>query len=166
MIYRRCNLIRTIFYSLGGGVNLYIHTQIGWGIIILFSLFIIPGYFGLYGSAKSFLLISLVFIFILILFSSLTVIVDDKFVRLKFGPVGLPNRKFELKEIESCKTAKNLWYGISLGIHFSSGRALYNVSGTKVVALTMKNGKIRLIGTNEPEKLCEYIQNKISRRRN
>jgi hypothetical protein len=145
---------------------LYRHTQIGWGIIIFFSLFLIPGFWGLYCPVKSFLPISVFFIFILVLFSSLTIVVDDKFVRLKFGPAGFPNRKFELTEIDSCKTAKKLWYSITPGIHFSSGRVLYNVSGTNVVALTMKNGKTRLIGTDEPEKLCEYIQNKIRGRKN
>jgi len=40
---------------------------------------------------------------------------------------------------------------------------MYNVSGLDAVEIYMKNGKIYRIGTDEPETLCNFIQERLTK---
>jgi len=127
----------------------YKHTQIGYLVIFVIALLLLvlfsidPGRVSLPGLSIS--------VFILFLFFSLTVEIDEQFISIKFG-IGLINKKFKLSGIDSCRTVKNHWYN-GWGIRLIPGGWLYNVSGYSAIELTMKNGKKHRIGTDEPEKL-------------
>ncbi len=85
----------------------------------------------------------------LALFYKLTVIIDDKFVFIRFG-YGIIRVKYALSDIASVSVVKNgWWYG--WGIRSLGSGWLYNVSGLDAVELKLKNGKIHRIGTDEPE---------------
>ncbi|MGE5604738.1 MAG: hypothetical protein ACM3YE_03495, partial [Bacteroidota bacterium] len=71
--------------------------------------------------------------------------------------------KFKLRDIESCRPVKKFMIGLSIGIHYGISDSLYNVSGRRAAELTMKNGRRVYIGTDEPEKLTEAIEEKLKR---
>ena len=79
--------------------------------------------------------------------------IDETRLIAKFGS-GVINKKFILKDIESCHAVKNPWY-YGWGIHWTPHGWLYNISGFDAIEIKMKNNKTYRIGTDEPEKL-EY----------
>jgi hypothetical protein len=139
---------------------MYKHTQIGWTILITIGIAILStGYLGVLNSDRMIFLILTVLIISVILFSSLTVIGKENFIKIKFGP-GLIKKTFYLKNIESCKVVKNKWW-YGWGIRKIPKGWLFNVSGLDAVEITMKNGKVYRIGTDEPQKFNEFIQKKL-----
>jgi hypothetical protein len=95
----------------------------------------------------------------LVLFYSLTVEIDETKLIVKFG-FGIINKKFILKDIESCHTVKNHWY-YGWGIRITPHGWLYNISGFDAVEIKMKNGKTYRIGTDEPKNLERAIMQAI-----
>ncbi len=136
---------------------MYKHTQIGWGIVIIFGLLALLAYFKILGNDGAEGVVYGILLLVTMLFAELTVTVDDQYVRLRFGLFGLPRRKFKLQEIQSCRTVKNTMFAISLGIHYGRNASLYNVSGPRAVELTMKNGRIVNVGTDEPDRLAAAL---------
>jgi len=55
---------------------------------------------------------------------------------------------------------KNHWY-YGWGIHLTPHGWLYNISGFLAVEIQMKSGKKYRIGTDEPKKLIEAIQQSL-----
>lgn len=102
-------------------------------------------------------------ILILLSFSSLQTIVDEKFVRIKFS-WGIFSKKFLLGDIASIKTVKNRWYyGWGIRIWFWPKMWIYNVSGFDAVELTMKSGKIYRIGTDVPQEFEAEIYKHLNK---
>jgi len=100
-------------------------------------------------------------LFILASFGTLTVAIDEQFLKIRFG-WGIFRKKFLLSEIASVKKVKNHWYyGWGIRLWFWPKMWIFNVSGFDAIELTMKNGKNYRIGTNESEKLETVIKNKI-----
>ncbi|MFA7717236.1 MAG: hypothetical protein WC875_00790 [Candidatus Absconditabacterales bacterium] len=98
-----------------------------------------------------------VILFILASFGSLQVIIDGKYVRIKFG-YGIYRKKFSLNDILSAKTVKNhWWYGWGIRGWLRPKMCIYNVSGFDAVEIKLKNGKTYRIGTDEPKKLEQAI---------
>ena len=101
--------------------------------------------------------IMILILFILLSFSSLTVMIDENYLKIKLG-YGIFRKKFLLKEIASVKTVKNHWYyGWGIRLFFWPYMWIFNVSGFDAVEIIMKNGKIYRIGTDEPKKLEQSI---------
>jgi hypothetical protein len=107
------------------------------------------------------LLVIAVFIWSTLLMSSMTVTVDNEFVRVMFGSHAF-FKKFALKDITACKPiTNNFWNG--WGIHMCGSGWLYNIAGFDAVEITMKSGKQNRVGTDEPQQLAEAIQSIISK---
>ena len=143
-------------------MNEYRHTQIGYILIGIVSILTI--YFSfivMITKEKSILFSFLIVVIILFLFSTLTVIVNDNGVQLKFG-VGLIHKEFNRNQIIKCKIIRTKWY-YGLGIRMTPTGWLYNVSGLDAVEIEMNNGKLYKIGTDEPEKLKKEIDKRIER---
>lgn len=100
------------------------------------------------------------FLFLLSLFSNLTVTGYMNHLEIKFG-IGLIRKKFNYKDIRDFSIEKNPWY-YGWGIRKIPGGWLYNVSGSQSIQLNMKNGKMYRIGTDEPKKLAEFIKSRIA----
>ena len=146
----------------------YKHTQIGYLILVItiavFILFAwvhitalgeIPSVNSGSNFAISFLMVLI--LFILASFSTLTVLIDENYIHIKFG-YGIFKKKISLQEITSLKTAKNHWYyGWGIRLWLWPTMWIFNVSGFDSVELVMKNGKIYRIGTDEPIKLESAI---------
>ena len=100
-------------------------------------------------------------IFILSSFCSLQVIIDDQYLKIKFG-YGIYQKKFSLSDIISAKTVKNKWYyGWGIRGWFWPKMLIYNVSGFDAVEIKLKNSKTYRIGTDESNKLEQAILNSI-----
>ncbi|MFH1711018.1 MAG: hypothetical protein ABH840_01785 [Nanoarchaeota archaeon] len=137
----------------------YKHTQIGY--LILFVSLALFLYFGfiltLTGIKPAIFIFILIILLILLSFSTLKVVIDEKYLGIKFG-YGIYKRRFILREIISARTAKNHWYyGWGIRLWFWPHMWVFNVSGFDAVEIRMRNGRIFRIGTDEPKKLERAI---------
>jgi hypothetical protein len=102
-----------------------------------------------------------VILFILASFVTLTVSIEENYLRIKFG-YGIFSKMFPLKEIASVQAVKNRWYyGWGIRVWFWPYMWIYNISGFDAIEINMKNRKIYRIGTDVPEKLETAIKNTI-----
>lgn len=114
-------------------------------------------------SGTNLLVTSVMALIVLILasFSTLTVTIDEKYLKIKFGYgiLGIFKKNFLLSEIASATPVKNYWYtGWGIRFSFWPKMWIFNVSGFDAVELTMKNGKIYRIGTDAPKELEAAIK--------
>ncbi len=151
----------------------YKKTQTGWIIILSFiPVFLFLAWIIYYQEvlgrsfgdhpAPSFLYLGLIglLLLLLVLFSNLTVTGFPTYLEIKYG-IGLFRKKFQYQDIQSCSIKKNNWF-YGWGVRKIPGGWLYNVSGSMSVQLDMKSGRMYRIGTDEPEKLIEFIKSRIS----
>ncbi len=140
---------------------LYKHSQSGW--VIIFSvgntslIFLVLAFFlqmSIIGWIAIFLLVLTLFIF-----GSLTIEVTSEKLKWYFG-IGLVRKSIFLQEIQTVSIVKNPWY-YGWGIRLTPHGWLYNVSGTRGVEIELKSGKKFRLGSDEPEKLAEVIDNGI-----
>jgi transcriptional regulator with XRE-family HTH domain len=90
-----------------------------------------------------------------IIFSSMTIEVNESEVSWFFGP-GIFSKQISLEEIASCKKVKNpLWMGF--GIHAFGTGWIYNVSGLLGIEIELKGGSFIRLGTNQPNYLVQAI---------
>ena len=152
----------------------YKHTQIGYPMIFI-TLVVLVLFAWLqitakaeppsYDSGTNFAITAIMalILFILVSFSTLTVFIDEQFLRIRFG-WGIFRKKFLLTDIAAIRKVKNHWYyGWGIRLWFWPKMWIFNVSGFDAIELTMKNGKIYRIGTDEPEKLEAAIKQVIAR---
>lgn len=124
-------------------------------IIVLFATIILFSFIFFQSWFDPILGLFMIFIlFIVFSFSSLTVCIDAENIIIRFT-CKLLKKEFSLWDVDSVKSVKNKWYywwGIRLWF-WPKYMWIFNVSGFDAVELTMKNGKIYRIWTDEPIKL-------------
>ena len=149
--------------------NTYKHTQIGYLMLFITLVMLVffawlqitaraetPSYYS--GTNFAITAIMALILFILISFSTLTVFIDEQFLKIRFG-WGIFSKKFPISEIAAVKKVKNNWYyGWGIRLWFWPKMWIFNVSGFDAIEIKMKNGKIYRIGTDEPEKLESAIK--------
>jgi len=146
----------------------YKHTQIGW-VMIMSNLMLGAAFIKIHldvraeppsvdaGTNFAITFIMMAILVIVASFSSLEVIVDEEYVRIKFG-YGLYKKKFARREIESVRVVRNPWYfGWGIRQWLWPKMWIYNVSGLDAIEIKMKNGNIYRIGTDEPQRLEQAI---------
>lgn len=90
-----------------------------------------------------------------LLFSSMTIRVDESEVMWFFGP-GVFKKRVALSDIHHCKTVKNpIWMG--LGIHAFGTGWIYNVSGLLGVELELTSGAFIRLGSDQPNYVVRAI---------
>ena len=150
----------------------YKHTQIGYlmlvvtlAVLVLFAWLQItaraepPSYNS--GTNFAVTAIMALILFILASFTTLSVFIDENYLRIKFG-YGIFRKKFAVSEIAGVAQVKNHWYyGWGIRLWFWPRMWIFNISGFDAVEIRMKNGKIYRIGTDEPEKLETAIKRVI-----
>ena len=151
----------------------YKHTQIGYLVLIVtFVVFIFFAWLYLIASAEppsvdsgtnfAVTAVMVLILFILASFSTLTVTIDEQYLRIKFG-YGIFRKKLALGEIASVKQVKNHWYyGWGIRLWFWPYMWIYNVSGFDAVEIVMRNGKIYRIGTDTPGELEAAINKAVN----
>ena len=150
----------------------YKHTQIGYlMLIVTLAVLILFAWAQITARAEApsvdsgtnfaITIIMALIVFTLASFGSLQVIIDEKYLRIKFG-YGIYQKKFSLDDIISAKTVKNHWYyGWGIRGWLWPKMWIYNVSGFDAVEIKLKNGNTYRIGTDEPEKLEQTIVDSI-----
>jgi hypothetical protein len=147
----------------------YKHTQVGYlmlvvtlAVLVFFAWAYItaraepPSYYS--GTNFAVTATMILILFILASFTTLTVSVDENYIRIKFG-WGIFRKKFPLNEIASARQVKNHWYyGWGIRLWFWPIMWIFNVSGLDAIEIRMKDGKIYRIGTDEPEKFATAIK--------
>lgn len=98
-----------------------------------------------------------IMVFVLAIFSTLTVLAGADIIRIRFGPIGLIQKSWPISEIASVTTVINPWY-YGWGIHRTPHGPLYNVSGRNAVEILLFSGNTFRIGTDEPEALKTAIE--------
>jgi hypothetical protein len=131
----------------------YRHTQIGW-VMIAAAAFAIGLARSLSGAPGAAVALGLVVV-VLALFSALTVEVDAREVRLRFG-IGVPRKTIPLGSISDWRAVRNPWYA-GWGIRLGPTGAIWNVSGLDAVELTLADGRRFRAGTDEPQALVDAI---------
>jgi len=97
-----------------------------------------------------------------LLWSRMTIRVDDDRLRWSFGP-GWPRFSLPLAEIESVEvTRTTFWQGV--GIHRTRSGWVYNVATGDAVLVTRANGKRTLLGCDEPRRLMAAIDRAVGPR--
>lgn len=89
-------------------------------------------------------------------FMTLTVVVDETSVSLRFG-YGIIRKRIPLADISECVPVQTTWLD-GVGIRMVNRGWLYNVSTGGAVALTIGGGRRVLIGTDEPEALSSAVE--------
>ncbi|QOJ15059.1 MAG: hypothetical protein HRU75_10565 [Planctomycetia bacterium] len=141
---------------------IYQHTQIGY--VTLLSLLAGLGFIAVvsaYFPHPVAIAVGVVLAACAVLFSTLTVIVRDAALHVRFGP-GLIRRTIPLSRIRSVRSVVTPWY-YGWGIRLTPWGWLWNVSGLRAVELAFDNGHTFRIGTDEPEKLASVLSRELPR---
>ena len=140
----------------------YRHTQIGWTLIVLVVAVVLAELtIVAFSSPQSTLALALSAVLVavvavmLALFSTLTVVVDDRAVRLWFG-LGSLRREVMLADVTAARKVRNHWYA-GWGVRIIPGGRLYNVGGLDAVELEMDNGRVVRVGTDQPDALLAAV---------
>jgi len=145
-------------------IERYKHTQVGYLIIATMAAVMVLIGIVLANAGINWIAIGVLVVIAvaLVLFSSLTVVIGEDEVEVRFGP-GLIRKRFSLNEIESCQVVKNPWY-YGWGIRLTPHGWLYRVSGFDAVEIKLRTGKKFRIGTDVPQELEEAIRQAITSR--
>ncbi|MFC1847567.1 hypothetical protein ACFLW5_01980 [Chloroflexota bacterium] len=140
----------------------YEHTQVGYLIITVMAAMMVLIGVVLADAGSNLIAIGVLVVIavVLVLFSSLTVVIREGELEVRFGP-GPIRKRFKLNEIESCQVVKNHWY-YGWGIRLTPHGVLYNVSGFHAIEIKLRTGKKFRIGTDVPRELEEAIRQAIN----
>jgi len=140
----------------------YEHSQIGYlTICVLFGAAVFVAVMGIIAPAdqsglRLTAVIEMILLICAILFSKLTIKIDDETLRACFA-MGFICKKVPLAEIAMCELIRiRWWYG--WGIRLTPYGWLYNVSGLDAVAITLGNGRKFALGTDDPHGLVAAIR--------
>lgn len=144
----------------------YRHTQPGYFVLALMipaTIFLIAVYLsGTFGEAESVIIrLTIVFMFgATIIFSSLTVKVNEKEIVWYFGP-GIWKYRLKLSEVNNVSKGRSHPLE-GVGIRWNPWKGmLYNVSGLWNVQILRKDGKMTRIGSDEPDRLIAAIKDRL-----
>jgi len=148
--------------------ELYRHMQVGWTLIVLVVAVVLAELtIVAFGAPQRTLALALsgalvaVVAVMLALFSTLTVAVDDRAVRLWFG-LGSLRREVMLADVTSARMVRNHWYA-GWGVRIIPRGRLYNVGGLDAVELQMDNGRVVRVGTDQPDALLAAVDAALDR---
>ncbi len=146
---------------------IYEKSQIGWALVVIFTLIIINitvAYLKQYGNNplafNAFIVLVVLFSTALLTFYKLTIRVDQAGVHVIYG-MGLVHIKINPEKVLDVRVVKSPWYH-GLGIRFTPAGMLYNIHGLTAVRLTYFKGKTKrvTIGSNDPENLKKVLEDK------
>lgn len=103
---------------------------------------------------------ALLFVLMAFIFGELTVRDDCEDLVVEFGPLHLLRKRVAYAEMLGVSTGRTtFWEG--WGIHYNRHGWLWNVSGFDCVQVDLKGNRKVRIGTDDPEKLCEFLRSRV-----
>ena len=150
---------------------IYSHRQIGTqsliahgiGIAVLGGIFFRVELVGV--SVSMFAALALLLSASAVTFVTLTCSVDGEQFRARLGIFGWPGKRVPLAEIAGALPTKTALIS-GFGVRITTRGWLYSVSGRHVVIVGMRDGKQFLIGSDEPNKLADAINQGLGREPN
>lgn len=146
----------------------YRHTQVGWVVVVAVTLtsvvalgvaLLMPAGAMLAPWWTPLLLLA-VLVLALVLFGWLTVEVDAREVRLRFG-IGTIRKTLPIADVIRCDRMRTrLWWG--WGLHWTPAGWLYNVSGREAVRLEMHRERPVVIGSDDADALKAAIDARVA----
>jgi hypothetical protein len=145
-------------------IRRYEHTQVGYVIIVALVAAIVAIGVILANQGSNWIAIGVLVLLavLLLLFHSLTVVINEEELVVRFG-TGPIRKRFKLNEIESCQALRIPWY-YGWGIRTTPQGTVFRISGFGAVQLRLITGKEYVIGTDVPQELEEAIRQAISQR--
>lgn len=142
----------------------YEHTQVGYVIIVgivaaMVGIGILLANIGNNWIAIAVLIVLAV---VLVLFHSLTVVINEEELVVQFGR-GAIRKRFKLNEIESVQSVRVRWYW-GWGIRATPQGMVFRVSGFDAVHVKLSTGREYLIGTDAPQDLEQAIRQAMTYR--
>lgn len=141
----------------------YKHTQIGYFLLSWYvAILMIMSILYILTEFHPIPLVGMIIMVIVIgIFASLTVIVSDQVIQIRFG-IGAIRKDFPLKDIKTYQVVKNPWY-YGWGIRYTPRGWLFRVSGRIAIEVEMKGGKLYRIGTDDPQRLAKAIDEALNK---
>lgn len=137
---------------------MYQHKQ--YAVFIFFVLTWIGGFvalaWNLIGADWPLIIFAGVLVLVGFLFHGLTVKVDDKTISWGFGP-GVAGQQIMLSDISEAKAVQNS-YRHGIGIRITHDGWVYTVSGFSAVQLTLNDGTLYRVGTNDQQGLLDALK--------
>ncbi len=93
---------------------------------------------------------------VLLMLGCLTTRIDANYLIWSFGWLGWPVWKVALTDIQSAEPTRTAFLE-GLGIKKTAQGMLYNATGNLAVRLILSNGKTLRLGTQDPQRLLNYI---------
>jgi hypothetical protein len=141
----------------------YRHTQTAWMLIVVIVAVVLAELtIVTYSAPQDTLSLALsgavvaVAAVMLALFSTLTVMVDDRAVSVWFG-LGTLRREVMLAEVIAARRVRNSWHA-GWGVRAIPGGRLYNVGGRDAVELELDSGRVVRVGTDQPDALLAALK--------
>ncbi|MDO6836432.1 hypothetical protein Q4596_12425 [Pseudoalteromonas carrageenovora] len=132
---------------------MYQHKQ--YAVFIFFVLAWIGGFvalaWNLIGADAPLMIFASILVLVGFLFHGLTIKVNDSAISWAFGP-GVAGQSVELSEITEAKAVQNS-YRHGIGMRITHDGWVYSVSGFSAVQLTLKDGTMYRLGTNDQQGL-------------
>jgi len=136
-------------------------TQIGWAVIIIVAVIELMIFIQPLDKTTQ-LIVSLGMVVMLVLFGSLTIIVNDTHLTFFLG-IGLIRGKYDLKDIVYCRSVN--YFSLGWGIRFKPGITIFNVSGNKAIEIKRRSSyQLIYLGTEFPEEIAAIVNEKIRER--
>ena len=137
--------------------NRYEHTQVGYVIIVGIVAAMVGIGILLAKTGNNWIAIGVLVLLavVLVLFHSLTVVINEEELVVQFGH-GAIRKRLRLNEIESVQAVRVPWYW-GWGIRATPQGMVFRVSGFDAVHVKLSTGKEYLIGTDVPQELEEAI---------
>jgi hypothetical protein len=142
----------------------YEKTQIGWFMIILFSIVLVSltiCYLMKIGNhplpLNAYISLTTLFVFVSLVFYRLKIRVDNSGIHIIYG-IGLVHIKIKPEKILKVTLVKTPWY-LGLGIRVTDKGMLYNIQGQNAVEISYVKGKVKTvqIGSNDALALKHFI---------
>jgi len=138
----------------------YKHTQKG-TLTLYISIFLIIIFWFIYKTSWEISVLYIwwvIFLFILLLFSSLTVEIDDTYLKIEYTN-WIIKKSFLLSEIKSVKKVKNHWYyWWGIRVWFWPKMIIFNISWYDAIEINMNDGKLYRIWTDDLIELEEKLR--------
>ncbi|ASM53119.1 hypothetical protein PNIG_a0873 [Pseudoalteromonas nigrifaciens] len=142
---------------------MYQHKQ--YALFIFFVLVWIGGFvalaWNLIGADGPLMVFAGILVLVGFLFHGLTVKVNDTHISWAFGP-GVAGQSIALADIAEAKAVQNS-YRHGIGIRITHDGWIYTVSGFSAIQLTLKDGTLYRVGTNDQQGLLTALEGKTCR---
>lgn len=134
----------------------YEHTQVGHVLIVsILTPALVLFVAAAFTREPALIVVGAILLAVVTQMATLTTKVADGTLEVRMGP-GLIRRRIDLRDVQQVAVVGRLWLW-GWGIRLTARGWQWNVSGTRGVELTYRNGRRFRIGSDEPEALAAAV---------